>query len=78
MCMRVRASVWVCVCVRACVRACVCMHKLFISSPKRINRFSSGKVYSLRLAEKQRYPDGLEFLLYTGARQTFIRGTIII
>ena len=65
-------------CVRACVRASVCMPKLFISSPKRINRISSGKAYSVRLAEKQRLPDGLEFLLYTGVRQTFIRGTIII
>ena len=68
---------YACVCVRACMRASVCVLKLFIS-PNRINRFSSGKAYSLRLAEKKKYPDGLEFLLYTGARQTFNRGTIII
>ena len=77
-CVHACACIWVRVCMCACVRERVCMLKLFISSPKRINRFSSGKAYSLHLAEKKRYPDGLEFLLYTGARQTCIRGKIII
>ena len=41
--------VFVDVCMCVCV--CVCIFQIFIS-PKRINRFSSGKAYSLRLAGK--------------------------
>ena len=53
--------VCMCVCLCVCVCVCVCVFQLFIS-PKRINRFSSGKAYSLRLAGKQRYPNEFEFI----------------
>ena len=48
--------------IGVCVCVCVFVLKLFIS-PERINRFSSGKAYSLHLAGKERYPDRFEFLL---------------